>query len=148
MPWPTWTKIYLCFLCSWDDRCMPPCLAYWLRWGLSDFSPRLPWTAVLQISVSWGAGNGGKTATAPSYFFLSKWESHLWADSCTQQAGSHILGICVCYMQGTTCRPQPTAIAVYPCLRRLCASVISLCCHVKVPVPLYTYVPNLHIDAT
>jgi hypothetical protein len=34
--WPGYTCI--CFLCSWDDRHVPPCPAfYWLKWGLAVF---------------------------------------------------------------------------------------------------------------
>jgi hypothetical protein len=28
-------------LSSWDHRCLPPCLAYCLRWGLDNFLPGL-----------------------------------------------------------------------------------------------------------
>jgi hypothetical protein len=36
--WPAWSS-YLWFLCYWDDRHVPPKLAYLLRWGLTNFLP-------------------------------------------------------------------------------------------------------------
>jgi hypothetical protein len=37
--WP-WSS-HLPFQHSWDYRCRPLCLAYWLRWGLANFLARL-----------------------------------------------------------------------------------------------------------
>jgi hypothetical protein len=46
LPRPAWTMTLhrgsICASpCSWDNRCMPPCLAfYWLRWALMNIFPQ------------------------------------------------------------------------------------------------------------
>jgi hypothetical protein len=41
---------------SWDERHMPPCPAYWLRWNLTNFYPGWPWIVILPVSTSSGLG--------------------------------------------------------------------------------------------
>jgi hypothetical protein len=43
---------------SWDHRCVPPHLAYWLKWwGLSNFCLGWPWLMILLICASQAAEN-------------------------------------------------------------------------------------------
>jgi hypothetical protein len=58
LPKPTWTVILLfyIFLCSWDDRCIPPCLAsfFSLWWGLKDFvlAGLGPWSSLSDMTIA------------------------------------------------------------------------------------------------
>jgi hypothetical protein len=63
LPRPVWTLILLfsASRCNWDDRCMPPCPAFFCRDGVSEtFWPRLAWNCDptdlgLPCSLRWQA---------------------------------------------------------------------------------------------
>jgi hypothetical protein len=51
--------VFCAFLCSWDDRHMPPPVPSHLRWNLMNFfffGLGYHWTKILLISASWVAG--------------------------------------------------------------------------------------------
>jgi hypothetical protein len=41
---------------TWDHKCLPPHLAYWLKRGLYNFFHELAFTPIVLISTSWVAG--------------------------------------------------------------------------------------------
>jgi hypothetical protein len=67
---------------NWDQRHMPPHLAYWLRWGHTNFLQVLTWNPILLIASSWVATIIGMNHSTQLHFKILIFSWVLVAHNC------------------------------------------------------------------
>jgi hypothetical protein len=63
--WPGPWSSYLHFLHSWNDRCMPHTIFYWLRWDLMNFF----WLDWLQVQPGWNTSRQKRACLFYLYYY-------------------------------------------------------------------------------